>query len=154
MAQRFPDLPVGTVAERSGLSVSALHFYESNGLITSTRSAGNQRRYARDTLRRLAFIRASQRVGIPLADIREALDSLPQKRTPTAADWARLADRWRARLDESIDQLTRLREDLGSCIGCGCLSLTACKLANYADRMAQEGSGARRLMPGTPRPEM
>lgn len=151
MAHRFPDLTVGQVAARAGVSVSALHFYEAHGLITSTRSAGNQRRFARDTLRRLAFIRASQRVGIPLADIREALDGLPRGRTPTATDWARLADRWRERLDESIDQLTRLREDLGSCIGCGCLSLTACKLANYADRMAAEGPGPRRLLPGTPR---
>ena len=149
----FPDLPVGKVAERSGVSVSALHFYEANGLISSTRSAGNQRRYSRHTLRRIAFIRASQRVGIPLADIREALDGLPRGRTPTAADWARLADRWRQRLDDSIDQLTRLREDLASCIGCGCLSLTTCKLANYNDRLAQEGVGARRLLPGTPRTE-
>ena len=149
----FPDLPVGKVAERSGVSVSALHFYEANGLISSTRSAGNQRRYSRHTLRRIAFIRASQRVGIPLADIREALDGLPRSRTPTAADWARLADRWRPRLDDSIDQLTRLREDLASCIGCGCLSLTTCKLANYNDRLAQEGVGARRLLPGTPRAE-
>jgi len=144
-------MPVGAVAERAGVSVSALHFYEKHGLITSTRTTGNQRRYARDTLRRIAFIRASQRVGIPLADIREALDSLPQQRTPTASDWARLAERWRERLDENIDQLTRLREDLGSCIGCGCLSLTACRLTNFNDHMAQEGSGARRMVPGSPR---
>jgi len=148
----FPPLSVGAVATRSGVSVSALHFYEANGLISSTRTAGNQRRYTRDTLRRIAFIRASQRVGIPLADIRAALDALPQQRTPTAADWNRLAELWRTRLDENIDQLTRLREDLGSCIGCGCLSLTTCRLTNYNDHMAQEGSGARRMLPGTPRP--
>ena len=141
------------MAERSGVSVSALHFYEANGLISSTRSAGNQRRYTRDTLRRVAFIRASQRVGIPLADIRAALDELPEQRTPNADDWARLADLWQSRLDENIDQLIRLREDLARCIGCGCLSLTACLLTNGNDRMAAEGPGARRLLPGTPRAE-
>lgn len=147
----FPPLTVGAVATRAGVRVSTLHFYESHGLISSTRNAGNQRRYARDTLRRIAFIRASQRVGIPLADIRAALDSLPQQRTPTAKDWARLADRWRERLDDSIDQLIRLRDDLDSCIGCGCLSLSACRLTNYNDHLAQEGAGARRFIPGSPR---
>ena len=150
----FHELTVGRVAERSGVSVSALHFYEANGLITSARSAGNQRRYSRDTLRRVAFIRASQRVGIPLADIRQALDGLPQARTPNAEDWSRLAERWRERLDENIDQLIRLREDLASCIGCGCLSMTACRLTNNKDRLSSEGPGARRLMPGTPRADV
>lgn len=132
--------------------MSALHFYERNGLITSARNTGNQRRYTRDTLRRVAFIRASQRVGIPLADIRDALDQLPQQRTPSADDWDELANRWRTRLDENIDQLIRLRDDLTNCIGCGCLSLTTCHLTNRYDTMAQEGPGARRLLPGTPRP--
>lgn len=148
----FHELSVGEVAERSGLAVSALHFYEANGLISSTRTAGNQRRYQRDTLRRVAFIRASQRVGIPLADIREALEGLPRQRTPTADDWAELSTRWRARLDESIEQLVRLRDDLDKCIGCGCLSLTTCQLTNPLDALSQEGPGARRLLPGSPRP--
>ncbi len=149
----FNELAIGQVADRAGVAVSALHFYERNGLITSTRNAGNQRRYARDTLRRVAFIRASQRVGIPLADIRDALEALPQQRTPNADDWAELAERWRARLDEGIDQLTRLRDDLTNCVGCGCLSLTTCHLTNRFDAMSREGPGARRLLPGTPRPE-
>ena len=148
----FNELSVGQIAERAGVAVSALHFYERNGLITSTRNTGNQRRYARDTLRRVAFIRASQRVGIPLAEIRDALGALPRQRTPDAQDWAELANHWRTRLNENIDQLTRLRDDLTNCIGCGCLSLTTCHLTNRYDTMAQEGPGARRLLPGTPRP--
>ena len=149
----FNELSVGQIAERAGVAVSALHFYERNGLITSSRNPGNQRRYTRDTLRRVAFIRASQRVGIPLADIRDALTALPQRRTPNADDWAELAQRWQARLDEGIDQLVRLRDDLSHCIGCGCLSLTTCHLTNRFDNMAEEGPGARRLLPGTPRPD-
>lgn len=148
----FNELSVGQVADRSGIAVSALHFYEANGLISSTRTEGNQRRYARDTLRRVAFIRASQRVGIPLADIRDALDRLPSRRTPTPEDWAELSERWRVRLDEGIDQLIRLRDDLTKCIGCGCLSLTTCQLTNRFDAMSAEGPGARRLIPGSPRP--
>jgi MerR family redox-sensitive transcriptional activator SoxR len=148
----FAELSVGQVAQRSGLAVSALHFYEANGLISSTRNAGNQRRYSRETLRRVAFIRASQRVGIPLADIREALDGLPDRRTPTPDDWHRLSNAWSERLDERIEQLVRLREDLTSCIGCGCLSFATCHLANPRDVMSAEGPGARRLAPGTPRP--
>ena len=149
----FHEWSVGQVAERSGLSVSALHFYEREGLITSTRNEGNQRRYARDTLRRLAFIRASQRVGIPLADIRDALDGLPRQRTPREDDWTALSKGWRERLDAQIDQLVRLREDLTTCIGCGCLSFKRCLLVNPADRLAAEGPGPRRLLPGTPRPD-
>jgi MerR family redox-sensitive transcriptional activator SoxR len=138
------ELSVGQVAERSGVAVSALHFYESKGLIHSHRTAGNQRRYARDTLRRLAVIRVAQRVGIPLATIREALATLPDNRTPTRQDWMRLSTRWREALDERIYQLTRLRDTLGECIGCGCLSLQRCRLANPGDRMHEEGAGARR----------
>lgn len=147
----FTDWTVGQVARRSGLSVATLHFYERNGLISSTRSAGNQRRYHRDTLRRLAFIRAAQRVGISLAAIREALDALPQRRTPKESDWEALATRWQQRLDEQIDQLIRLRDDLSNCIGCGCLSFERCWLINPYDSLADEGPGARRFQPGTPR---
>ena len=140
------------MAERSGLTVSALHFYEREGLISSTRNEGNQRRYGRDTLRRLAFIRASQRVGIPLAAIREALEDLPQQRTPREDDWEALSAKWKERLDSQIEQLVRLREDLTNCIGCGCLSFKRCLLVNPADAMASEGPGPRPLLPGTPRP--
>jgi MerR family redox-sensitive transcriptional activator SoxR len=148
-----PTLLVGQVAERSGLTVSALHFYERSGLIRSSRDSGNRRRYARDTLRRLAFIRASQRVGIPLAEIKKALDALPKRRTPREEDWFALSTKWQTRLDLQIEQLTRLREDLTNCIGCGCLSFARCHLVNADDAMAAEGAGARRLEPGTPRPQ-
>lgn len=135
------------VAERAGVTVSALHFYEREGLITSTRTAGNQRRYRRDVLRRLAFIRTSQRVGISLAQIRDALATLPLDRAPTKADWSRLSQRWRAALDERIARLQRLRDDLDSCIGCGCLSLRTCRLQNPQDALASEGPGPRLLDP-------
>jgi MerR family redox-sensitive transcriptional activator SoxR len=148
----FNELSVGQVAQRSGLAVSTLHFYEANGLIVSTRNSGNQRRYRRETLRRVAFIRASQRVGIPLADIREALDRLPDQRTPTPEDWQDLSNAWSDRLDERIEQLIRLREDLTKCIGCGCLSFATCRLANPYDVMSSEGPGARRLVTGSARP--
>jgi MerR family redox-sensitive transcriptional activator SoxR len=148
-----PILTVGQLADRSGITVSALHFYERSGLIRSARDSGNRRRYARDVLRRLAFIRASQRVGIPLAEIRTALDALPKRRTPREADWFTLSTAWRTRLDDQIEQLTRLREDLTNCIGCGCLSFARCHLVNTGDALAAEGVGARRLEPGTPRPE-
>jgi MerR family redox-sensitive transcriptional activator SoxR len=149
----FHEWSVGQVAERTGLPVSTIHFYERAGLIFSHRTDGNQRRFSRDTLRRIAFIRASQRVGIPLADIREALDGLPLQRTPREEDWARLSERWHDRLEEQIDQLIRLREDLTTCIGCGCLSFKRCLLVNPADRLANEGAGPRRFLPGTPRPD-
>lgn len=140
------ELTVGQVAERSGVAVSALHFYETKGLITSRRTAGNQRRYSRDTLRRVAFVRMSQRLGIPLNTIKEALAELPEGRTPTRDDWARLSAAWRTELDDRIEQLQRLRDDLTDCIGCGCLSLDRCALANPHDRLGQEGPGARRLL--------
>ena len=141
-----PDAPhlwtPGQLARRSGLSVSALHFYERQGLIHSERTGGNQRRYARETLRRLAFVRAAQRVGVPLAEIRAALDTLPQARTPTAADWAQLSERWQAELDTRIAVLTRLRSDLSGCIRCGCLSLERCGLFNPGDTFgAGHGKG-------------
>lgn len=140
------ELTVGQVAERSGVAVSALHFYESKGLIKSRRTAGNQRRYARDTLRRVAFVRMSQRLGIPLKTIKDALAELPEERTPNRDDWARLSTAWQDELDERIEQLQRLRDDLSDCIGCGCLSLDRCALANPFDRLGEEGPGARRLL--------
>lgn len=152
VGDKVHELTIGQLAERSGVAVSALRFYESKGLISSRRTSGNQRRYPRDTLRRVAFIRVSQRVGIPLSTIREALSNLPDGRTPTRRDWKRLSERWRAELDYRIDQLVRLRDTLTECIGCGCLSLGACKLANPGDRLGAEGVGPRRLMVEHPRP--
>lgn len=141
----FHELTVGQVADRSGVAISALHFYERKGLIRSTRTASNQRRYSRDTLRRVAFIRASQHVGISLTAIKEALDRLPSERTPTRDDWARLSAAWRTELDLRIAQLHALRDDLTECIGCGCLSLKVCHLTNPRDVLGRDGSGARRL---------
>jgi MerR family transcriptional regulator, redox-sensitive transcriptional activator SoxR len=139
------ELTVGQLAARSGATVSALHFYEAKGLISARRTAGNQRRYPRAMLRRVAFIRASQRVGIPLAAIKEALDTLPARRTPTARDWARLSAAWCRDLDDRISQLMDLRDRLTGCIGCGCLSLTDCQLANPDDMLGAFGAGPRRL---------
>lgn len=134
-------LTPGDVATRAAVSVSTLHFYERQGLIESTRTTGNQRRYHRDVLRRVAFIRVSQRVGISLADISDALGFLPAGRTPTRADWARLSRRWRSDLDERIAYLERLRDSLDGCIGCGCLSLASCTLYNPGDGLARSGPG-------------
>jgi len=139
------ELTPGQLAERSGVAVSTLHFYERQGLIRSRRTAGNQRRYPRETLRRVAFIRVSQRVGIPLAEIRAALDTLPEGRTPRRDDWARLSALWRTDLDRRIEQLIRLRDDLTNCIGCGCLSLDRCSLFNPGDALGEQGPGARLL---------
>lgn len=139
-------LTPGETSARAGVSVSALHFYEREGLVTSERTAGNQRRYHRDVLRRLAFVRASQQLGISLARIKEALATLPGDRSPTKADWARLSRSWRADLDARIDQLTRLRDSLDGCIGCGCLSLRSCALYNADDELATDGPGPRRLL--------
>jgi MerR family transcriptional regulator, redox-sensitive transcriptional activator SoxR len=140
-------LTVGEVAERSGVAVSAVRFYETEGLIQSTRNAGNQRRFPRETLRRVAVIKVAQRLGIPLSSIREALKSLPEGRTPNAADWNRLSARWRAELDDRIEKLQQLRNQLSTCIGCGCLSLTDCPLRNPLDSLAQQGPGPRLLDP-------
>jgi MerR family redox-sensitive transcriptional activator SoxR len=139
------ELTVGQLAARSGVAASALRFYEEQGLISSRRTAGKQRRYPRAMLRRVAFIRASQRVGIPLSRIKEALDGLPANRTPTPADWARLSAEWRADIDDRISRLQRLRDRLVGCIGCGCLSLSACRLVNPDDALGGEGPGARNL---------
>lgn len=143
VAQSTSVLSVGEVATRSGVAVSALHFYEAKGLIQSVRNRGNQRRYRRDVLRRVAVIKVAQRMGIALAEIRVALDALPDTRTPTAADWRRLSARWRADLSARIVQLTRLRDQLDGCIGCGCLSLKTCPLRNPDDVAGSAGPGAR-----------
>jgi MerR family redox-sensitive transcriptional activator SoxR len=139
------ELTVGQVAERSGVAVSALHFYEARGLISSRRTPGNQRRYPREVIRRVAFIRASQSVGIPLARIKAALDRLPDRRTPTRRDWERLSAAWRGELDDQITRLQRLRDNLSGCIGCGCLSLDLCKLMNPGDILGGQGPGPRKL---------
>jgi MerR family transcriptional regulator, redox-sensitive transcriptional activator SoxR len=139
------DLAPGELAHRAGVAVSALHFYEREGLITSRRTSGNQRRYSRDTLRRVAFIRMSQRLGIPLARVREALATLPSDRVPTSKDWAKLSAGWRQDLDDRILHLQRLRDNLADCIGCGCLSLKNCLLTNPGDVLAENGPGAARL---------
>jgi MerR family redox-sensitive transcriptional activator SoxR len=139
-------LSVGEVASRSGVAVSTLHFYETKGLITSGRTQGNQRRYARAVLRRIALIRVAQRVGIPLADIEVALSCLPKTASPTRCDWSKLSATWRDELDERIAQLKKLRDTLDGCIGCGCLSLGSCRLRNPDDELAAQGPGAHRLV--------
>jgi MerR family transcriptional regulator, redox-sensitive transcriptional activator SoxR len=150
MAETPSMLSVGELAARAGVAVSALHYYEQRGLIQAQRSGGNQRRYPRAALRRVAFIRAAQQLGVGLAEISDALAALPQQRTPTKADWARLSSRWRAQLDARITALQALRDRLDGCIGCGCLSLKACALYNPEDACAAQGSGAQRL-PGVPK---
>jgi MerR family transcriptional regulator, redox-sensitive transcriptional activator SoxR len=142
------DLGVGEVARRCGVAVSALHFYESKGLITSWRSAGNQRRYPREVLRRVSIVKVAQRLGIPLASIKAALDSLPKGRTPTAQDWRKLSARWRGDLDARIGKLSRLRDQLTGCIGCGCLSMGDCPLRNPWDTLSGKGPGPQLLEPG------
>lgn len=137
------ELSVGEVAERCGVPVSTLHFYESKGLISSSRNRGNQRRYPRAVLRRVAVIKVAQSTGLPLATIRNALASLPDGRVPTVKDWARLSAAWRADLDDRIATLTRLRDQLSGCIGCGCLSLKTCPLRNPGDKARERGPGAR-----------
>jgi MerR family transcriptional regulator, redox-sensitive transcriptional activator SoxR len=146
-----PRITIGELAERSGVAASALRYYEREGLIAADRTSGNQRRYDRSTLRRVAFVRAAQQVGLSLEEIRDALATLPTGRTPTKDDWTRLSRSWRARLDAQIADLERLRDDLDGCIGCGCLSLRNCTLYNRGDQAALRGSGARYLM-GDPRP--
>ena len=139
------ELSPGELATRAGVAVSALHFYERRGLITSRRTPGNQRRYSRETLRRVAFIKMSHRLGISLARVREALATLPTDRVPTSNDWARLSAGWRADLDDRILHLQRLRDNLADCIGCGCLSLRSCALSNPDDALAEHGPGPVRL---------
>ncbi|WP_027134700.1 redox-sensitive transcriptional activator SoxR [Geminicoccus roseus] len=141
------ELSVGEVAERSGVAVSTLHFYESRGLIRSHRSAGNQRRYPREVLRRVAVIKVAQRTGIPLAAIGAALATLPEGRTPGVEDWRALSAAWREELDARIDRLVRLRDQLDGCIGCGCLSLASCPLRNPGDELGGQGAGPRLIDP-------
>lgn len=145
-------LTIGEVAARAGVSASALRYYEREALIRADRSEGGQRRYSRDVLRRIAFVRAAQRVGLTLDEIRAALGRLPDGRTPTARDWESLSRSWRSLLDQRIEELERLRDRLDSCIGCGCLSLKTCSLSNPNDVAAQEGPGARWLIAGASSP--
>src|SRR6185437_5854802 len=135
-------LTVSEVAHRSGFAASALRFYENEGLLTATRTSGGQRRYERNVLRRLAFIRAARNVGLTLDEVASALATLPDGRNPTRADWTRLSHSWRGRLDDQIAALTKLRDGLDSCIGCGCLSLQRCAMSNPDDAMAAAGAGA------------
>ena len=141
------QLTVGEVARRSGVAVSTLHFYEAKGLIRSWRTNGNQRRYAREVLRRVAIIRVAQRMGMELEAIRRALKALPRERTPTAEDWKKLSASWENDLNARIERLTRLRDQLNGCIGCGCLSMEACPLRNPCDRLSKQGPGPRLLEP-------
>ena len=141
------QLSIGHLAERAGVATSAIRFYESRGLISSARTTGNQRRYEQSTLRRIAFIRTAQRVGLSLDEIAEALATLPDGRAPTKSDWHRLSKAWRPRLDEQIERIQRLRDRLDGCIGCGCLSLRTCTLVNPGDVLAGAGPGPVRLQP-------
>jgi|SRR5215469_8840656 len=140
------ELTIGDLAARSGVAPSTLRFYEREGLISSRRTTGNQRRYRRDTLRRVAFIRVSQRVGISLNTIHEALSTLPDGRTPNRQDWELLSERWHDHLQARIKQLEKLRDNLTGCIGCGCLSIDLCPLSNPDDVLAEQGPGPHRLL--------
>jgi MerR family transcriptional regulator, redox-sensitive transcriptional activator SoxR len=148
MARLADRITIGELSARSGVAPSALRFYEERGLIRSERTTGNQRRYARSQLRRVAFVRAAQRVGLSIDEIREALSTLPENRTPTKADWARLSRSWQDRLDQQIRELERLKTKLTGCIGCGCLSLRTCALSNPDDVVAARGPGAVHLRDG------
>jgi MerR family transcriptional regulator, redox-sensitive transcriptional activator SoxR len=149
MPEHFID--ISELAARSGLAASALRFYESSGLIEAVRSAGNRRRFPRSTLRKVAFIRAAQNVGLTLDAIKGALDGLPSGRSPTKDDWEDLSSQWAALLDEKIAALQRLRNSLGACIGCGCLSLERCALYNPDDAARAGGFGARYLLGDDPK---
>lgn len=147
---RHDLLTIGQLAERSGLATSALRYYEKLGLIHAERTAGGQRRYVRATLRRVAFVRAAQRVGLSLEEARTALDRLPEGRAPSAGEWSGVAESWQARIDQQIAELERLKEKLTGCIGCGCLSLSRCALYNAGDRAGSAGPGARYLLTRDP----
>ncbi|MFI5936229.1 redox-sensitive transcriptional activator SoxR [Actinoplanes sp. NPDC051494] len=139
-------LTIGDLAARSGVAQSALRYYEREGLISSTRTSGNQRRYERHELRRVSFIRIAQQVGVSLEEIRTALNDLPENRTPTRSDWARLSAHWRRKLEDRITMMERLRDQLTGCIGCGCLSLERCNLINPEDKLAQRGEGPQMIL--------
>lgn len=140
-----PVLSVGEVAKRSGVAVSALHFYEQKGLISSERSAGNQRRYSRAVLRRIAIIKVAQHCGVSLAEVGKAFEHLPKDRTPNTADWARMSKAWTKALTARVHELEKLRDQLDQCIGCGCLSVATCPLRNHGDELRKFGAGARLL---------
>jgi MerR family redox-sensitive transcriptional activator SoxR len=140
------ELSVGELAARSGVTVSALHFFERQGLISSRRTPGNQRRYRRDTLRRVSFIRIAQRVGIPLKEVGAVLALLPDNRTPTRQDWARVSECWQEELDRRMRHLEQLRNDFTGCVGCGCMSIDRCPLLNPNDELGRQGPGPRRLI--------
>ena len=150
MAKTIPLFTIGQVAQRTGLSVSAIRFYETAGLVTPTRNTGGQRRFVASDIRRLSFVLITQQLGFALDDIRTALKSLPEERAPTRRDWERLAKRFRKTLDERIEMATRLRDRLDGCIGCGCLSLAKCTLYNPSDRANRFGAGPRYLLGDTP----
>ena len=143
-------ITIGVLAQRAGIPASALRYYEDQGLIRGSRSAGNQRRYPKEVLRRVAFIRIAQSVGLSLEQIRAALATLPEQRTPTVADWARLSRQWQPLIQDRIDALTRMRDQLSACIGCGCLSLKTCRLYNPDDAAARLGTGPRYLLGNRP----
>jgi MerR family redox-sensitive transcriptional activator SoxR len=140
---RSEPLTIGEVAKRSGVATSALRFYEERGLIRSERTSARHRRYNRAVIRRVAFIVFAQRIGLSLGEVREELDKLPENRVPRRSDWAKLSSSWTARIDERIAELERLRAGLDQCIGCGCLSLGHCRLANPDDRAGRRGPGPR-----------
>jgi len=150
MGKRVEYLSVGQVAERAGVATSALRFYETKGLIYSVRNAGNQRRYERAVLRRVAVIKAAQALGLTLEEIGAALAELPRNSTPTKRDWARMSRNWRTRLDQQIEAMVQLRDKLSGCIGCGCLSMRSCTLFNEDDEAARHGAGPRYLLGDTP----
>ncbi len=136
------NLSVGDVAKRSAVSIATLHFYEEKGLIDAIRNAGNQRRYSKDVLRRIGIIKAAQKVGISLKDIKQAMSFLPKNKVPTKSDWQKLSKQWRHDLDQRIRELSALRDNMTTCIGCGCLSLKACPLYNPNDELGIQQSGA------------
>ena len=140
------ELTIGALSERTGVATSALRYYEEEGLVTATRSPAGQRRYIRDTIRRVSFIRAAQEAGLSLAEVKESLEAMPGKRTPTAKDWDALAESWRPRIDAQIRMLERLRDRLNGCIGCGCLSMDLCRMLNPDDTVATRGPGPRYIL--------
>lgn len=144
-------ISIGQVAKRTGLSISAIRFYETQGLVRPSRNAGGQRRFFRSDIRRLSFVLIAQQLGFTIEQIRQQLSDLPQERTPTKTDWARISRGFRTELQQRIDVMTRMRDRLDGCIGCGCLSLKNCSLYNPADRAYQHGAGPRYLMHDTDR---
>lgn len=148
MPQKRPGdlLSIGQIARRTGIAVSAIRFYEERGLVTPVRNAGGQRRFRRSDIRRLSFVLIAQRLGMSIAEIRDALADLPKERTPTQQDWTRISRGIRQNLDEQIAALTRMRDRLDGCIGCGCLSLKRCALYNPQDREGEKGSGPRLVL--------